>query len=505
MESKLEDSGRVEGTDHQNPLSSQLESGKLPANSIKVIVAELKVQRGIIVPLVALNITWFARIIITTTFLGRLGELSLAGGTLGSTISNVIGFSVLNGLTGAMEPICGQAFGAKNFKLLHKTLVMAIILLLAVALPISFLWLNADKILIRLGQQEDISMVAKKFLLYLLPDLLIYSFSCPLRTYLYSQGMTIPIMLSSAFGLVAHVPINILLSRAKGLEGVAMAIWISDLLVVIPLALYALRSELGKGGNWEEGGWWDQGANDWIKLLKLSGPCCLTTCLEWWCYEILFLLCGHLPNAKQTLGVVAAVFNFDYLLFSVMTSVATCASIRISNELGANQAGRAHQSAYISLATGALAGIIGASTMVAARGIWGHLFSHDKGLIINVKKMLPVMAVLEVFNFPLSVCGGIVRGTARPQLGMYANLTGFYLLALPLGVMLAFKYHLGLAGLLIGFIAGSMSSFILLLVFIVRIDWDEEARKARMLTSTPETLNHEDFRNSSARLNDVAL
>lgn len=509
METKMEENRGLEGgsTDQENPLSSsEMETGKWSESSIKVILAELKVQRGIIVPLVALNITWFARIIITTSFLGRLGELSLAGGTLGTTISNVTGFSVLNGLTAAMEPICGQAFGAKNFKLLHKTLVMAIILLLLVSLPISFLWLNADKILIHLGQEEDISMVAKNFLLYLLPDLFIYSFSCPIRTYLYSQSKTIPIMLSSGFGLIVHVPINIFLSRIRGLEGVAMAIWISDLLVLIPLALYALFSEFGKTGNWKEGGWWEQGINVWITLLKLAGPCCLTTCLEWWCYEILFLLCGHLPNAKQTLGVAAALFNFDYLLFSVMTSLATCASIRISNELGANQAGRAQQSAYISLFTSAFAGIIGALTMVSARGIWGHLFSHDKGLILNVKKMLLIMAVLEVFNFPLSVCGGIVRGTARPQLGMYANMTGFYLLALPIGIVLAFKNHLGLAGLLTGFIVGSMSSFILLFVFIVRIHWDEEARKARMLTSmSPEILHDDDFRNSSARFNDVAL
>ncbi|WP_141212488.1 MATE family efflux transporter, partial [Klebsiella pneumoniae] len=70
-----------------------------------------------------------------------------------------------------------------------------------------------------------------------------------------------------------------------------------------------------------------------IRLLKLCGPCCLTTCLEWWCYEILVLLTGHLPNAKQAIGVIAIVLNFDYLLFSVMLSLSTCASIRVSNEL----------------------------------------------------------------------------------------------------------------------------------------------------------------------------
>lgn len=66
---------------------------------------ELRVQRGIALPMVAMNLAWFAKTAITTAFLGRLGELSLAGGALGFTFANVTGFSVLNGLCGAMEPI----------------------------------------------------------------------------------------------------------------------------------------------------------------------------------------------------------------------------------------------------------------------------------------------------------------------------------------------------------------------------------------------------------------
>ena len=465
----------------QTPSSPPPLTQKWPASLSKIMLSELKAQRGIAVPLVAMNLTWFAKIAITTAFLGRLGELKLAGGALGFTFANVTGFSVLNGLCGAMEPICGQAYGAKNFKLLHKTLLMAIFLLLLTTLPITFLWLNVDKILIYFGQQKDISIVAKTYLFYLLPDLVITSFLCPLKAYLSSQSITVPIMFSSALALAVHIPINIFLAKVKGLEGVAMAIWITDLMVVILLALYVFVMENSRERGWKEGGWCEQSISDWLRLIKLCGPCCLTACLEWWCYEILVLLTGRLGNAKQAVGVLAIVLNFDYLLYSVMLSLATCASTRVSNELGANHAGPAYQSAYVSLGVSIVAGCIGGAVMVAARGIWGPLFSHDKGTIRCVKKMMLLMALVEVVNFPLAVCGGIVRGTARPWLGMYANLGGFYLLALPLGVLLAFKAALGLGGLLIGFLLGMVACLVLLLVFVIRIDWDEEADKAQLL------------------------
>lgn len=120
--------------------------------------------------------------------------------------------------------------------------------------------------------------------------------------------------------------------------------------------------------------------------------------------------------------------------------------------------------------------------MVAARGIWGPLFSHDVGIIKGVKKTMLLMGLVEVFNFPLAVCGGIVRGTARPWLGMYANLGGFYFLALPLGVVSAFKLRLGLVGLFIGLLTGIVTCLTLLLVFIARLNWVEEAAQAQTLT-----------------------
>ncbi|KAG8374799.1 hypothetical protein BUALT_Bualt10G0033200 [Buddleja alternifolia] len=461
---------------------STLENNHPSAPSHLALYSELKTQWRITIPLVAMNLTWFAKIAITTAFLGRLGELPLAGGALGFTFANVTGFSVLNGLCAAMEPICGQAFGANNFKLLHKTLVMATSLLLVVSIPIAFLWLNVDKILIHFDQQGDIATVAKRYLIYLIPDLVITSFLCPLKAYLSTQNITVPIMFSSTLAVALHVPISVLLSRAKGLEGISIAVWITDFVVVILLGLYVLVAEKRKGGRWE-GGWWEQGIGEWIKLFKLCGPCCLTTCLEWWCYEILVLLTGRLPNPKQLVGVLVIVLNFDYLLYSVMLSLATCASIRVSNQLGANRPRNASRSAYVIISTSVLSGFVGGLAMVAVRGVWGPLYSHDKGIVKSVKRMMLLMAIVEVINFPLAVCGGIVRGTARPWVGMYANICGFYLLALPLGVVLAFKMHLGLGGLLMGFLGGALTCLILLLVFVARINWDDESHKAQILTS----------------------
>jgi len=219
--------------------------------------------------------------------------------------------------------------------------------------------------------------------------------------------------------------------------------------------------------------------------------------------RVVVLLTGRLPTAKQAVGVLAIVLNFDYLLYSIMLSLSVCASTRVSNELGANQPCAAHLSAHVSLGAAAISGCVGAIVMVGARGWWAILFSHDKGVIKAVKKMMVLMALIELANFPLAVSGGIVRGTARPRLGMYANLGGFYFLSLPVGVALAFKARLGLGGLLLGFLGGAITSLILLLIFISRMNWIKEAGKAQLrasMGSPEENLKDETERKHEEKL-----
>lgn len=129
------------------------------------------------------------------------------------------------------------------------------------------------------------------------------------------------------------------------------------------------------------------------------------------------------------------------------------------------------------------AGLAGGLATVLVRGNWGGLFSRDMGVVRGVRDAMLWMGILEVVNFPLAVCGGIVRGTARPWLAMYANISGFYFLALPLGVVLAFKVHMGVRGLLIGFMVGLLCCLILLVVLILRINWTDEANKAQRLAA----------------------
>ncbi|KAK1628551.1 hypothetical protein QYE76_002866 [Lolium multiflorum] len=452
----------------------------------RAVAGEARAQRGIVLPLIGMNLTGFVKQAITTAFLGRLGDLELAAGTLGFSFASATGIAVLMGLCGAMDPICGQAHGAGNAALLRRTLVMTIAMLLAASVPIALLWLRVDAVLHHVfGQQPDISAVARRYVVCLLPDLAVVSFRAPLKAYLSSQEVTLPAFFSSAVGLAVHVPLIVWLSRTRGVEGVATAVWLSDLATAVGLAAYVLLLSKKDNGIAEAprcGRWWPDMARkeEWVRLLRLAVPCCLNTCLEWWCLEILILLTGRLPDARRAVAVIAVTLNFDYLLYAAMLSLSVSAAVRVSNSLGAGDAAAARRATTISIMGGILAGVGGGALMLASRRQWARLYTRGAGVRDGVAKAMTVMAALEVLNFPLNVCGGIVRGTARPAVGMYAVLGGFYLVALPVAVALGFRARLGIEGLLAGFIVGTAASLTVLVVVIARMDWKAEADKARV-------------------------
>ncbi len=67
-----------------------------------------------------------------------------------------------------------------------------------------------------------------------------------------------------------------------------------------------------------------------------------------------------------------------------------------------------------------------------------------------VSQVMPLVASFQVADGLAGSCGGVLRGQGRQHLGAAFNLVAYYILALPLGIALAFHWGYGLPGLWIG-------------------------------------------------------
>ncbi|KAJ1416086.1 Multi antimicrobial extrusion protein [Sesbania bispinosa] len=446
---------------------------------------EAKCIAHIALPMVLTGLLLYSRSIISMLFLGRVGELALAGGSLAIGFANITGYSILSGLAMGMEPICGQAFGAKRFKLLGLTMQRTVVLLLLTSVFIAFLWLNMKKILLLCGQQEDIATEAQSYILYSLPDLIAQSLLHPLRIYLRSQSITLPLTYTASLSILLHVPINYFLVSVLhlGIKGIALgAIW-TNFNLVISLIIYIWVSGTHKK-TWP--GISSACFKGWKSLLNLAIPSCISVCLEWWWYEIMILLCGLLINPQATVASMGVLIQTTALIYIFPSSLSFGVSTRVGNELGAENPQKAKLAALVGLCFSFILGFSALSFAISVRKVWASMFTQDPQIIALTSMVLPIIGLCELGNCPQTTVCGVLRGTARPKLGANINLGCFYLVGMPIAVWLSFFAGFDFKGLWLGLLGAQGSCMVTMLFVLARTNWEGQAQRAKELTSSSD-------------------
>ncbi|KAK6792597.1 hypothetical protein RDI58_011678 [Solanum bulbocastanum] len=447
---------------------------------------EMKEIGKIAGPTAITGLVLYSRSMISMLFLGYLGELELAGGSLSIGFANITGYSVISGLAMGMEPICGQAYGAKQMKLLGITLQRTVLLLLSTSIPISFMWLNMKRILLWCGQDEDISNMAHTFILFAIPDLFFLSLLHPLRIYLRTQNITLPLTYCSAISVLVHVPLNFLLVRYcdLGIAGVALAMVLTNLNFFLLLCSFVYFSGVYKDS-------WVAPSMDcvrgWSSLLALAIPTCVSVCLEWWWYEFMILLCGLLANPKATIASMGILIQTTSLVYVFPSSLSLGVSTRVGNELGANRPHRARISMIVSLFCAMALGLGAMLFTTLMRHKWGGFFTKDVEILKLTSIALPIVGLCELGNCPQTTGCGVLRGSARPTIGANINLGSFYLVGMPVAILVGFILKKGFGGLWIGLLAAQASCAILMLYVLCKTDWNVQVERSKQLTQSTST------------------
>ncbi|KAG8656961.1 hypothetical protein MANES_03G026500v8 [Manihot esculenta] len=449
--------------------------------SVSDLISETKSLFKLAFPIALTSLILYSRSILSMLFLGHLGDIELAAGSLAIAFANITGYSVLSGLALGMEPLCSQAFGAQRTKLLSVTLHRSVIFLLVSSLPISLLWLNMSKILLYLHQDPKITRLSHTYLLFSLPDLLTNAFIHPIRIYLRAQGITHPLTLASLTGTVLHLPVNLLLVNhlKLGVSGVATAAAASNFFVLLSLVSYVWFFGLHEPT-------WTRPSREcftgWKPLIKLAAPSCVSVCLEWWWYEIMIVLCGLLANPKSAVASMGILIQTTSLLYVFPSSLGFAVSTRVGNELGANRPDKAKLSAAVAVLISAIMGLTASTFTSGMRERWGRMFTRDVEILRLTSAALPILGLCELGNCPQTVGCGVLRGSARPSMAANVNLASFYLVGMPMAIGLGFRLGVGLYGLWLGLLSAQLCCAGLMLYVVGTTHWDLEARRAQMLT-----------------------
>ncbi|WVZ58769.1 hypothetical protein U9M48_009001 [Paspalum notatum var. saurae] len=429
-------------------------------------------------PLIASCILQNVLQVVSVMFVGHLGELPLAGASLASSLANVTGFSLLYGMASALDTLCGQAFGARQYGRLGIYKQRAMLVLALTCVLIAAVWANAGKILVLIGQDPDIAAEAGAYSRWLIPCLVPFvPLVCHIR-FLQAQSIVVPVMVSSGATALSHVLVcwALVFKAGMGSKGAALSSAISYTINLTMLALYVRLSSACRR-TWT--GFSTEAFRELLRFTELAIPSAMMVCLEWWSFELLVLLSGLLPNPTLETSVLSICLNTGALLFMVPFGLCTAISTRVSNELGAGQPQAAKLATRVVMFIALSAGLLLGSAMILLRNFWGYMYSNEPEVVAYIARMIPVLAISFFTDGLHSSLSGVLTGCGEQKIGARVNLAAFYLAGIPMAVLLAFVLHLNGMGLWLGIVCGSLSKLVLLIWITMRINWEKEAIKAK--------------------------
>ncbi|KAL7087637.1 hypothetical protein ACP275_13G079700 [Erythranthe tilingii] len=427
-----------------------------------VDVEEAKDQILFALPMILTNVTYYLIPLVSVMFAGHLGDLELAGSNLANSWANVSGFAFMIGLSGALETLCGQGFGAKRYRLLGIYLQASCIITLIFAIAISVLWWYSDVILTLLHQDHEIAKSAG----FYKHNLLLCHLSCA-RT----------LHVGIAYALVHRTPLAYM--------GAPLAASISLWLSLFMLVLYVFKAKKIEK-TWER--FTSESLSHVYSNLKLALPsAAMQFSMEYWAFEILVLLAGLMPNSEISTSLIALCVNTEAICYLVAYGLSAAASTRVSNELGAGNTERAKRAVAVTLKLAVLLALCVVLALCFGHHIWARAFSHSPVIVNAYASMAPQLASSKSFDFVQAVLSGVVRGCGWQHLGAFINLGTFYFIGMPIAGILGFKFNLHAKGLWIGLICGLSAQMVGLLLLTKLTKWTRvELSQDSSTQSTPD-------------------
>lgn len=168
----------------------------------------------------------------------------------------IFSFFIQAGLGSALETLCGQAYGAKQFGMLGVYMQRSWFILNSVALPIMLLFILATPVLKFLGQTPTISKEAGKVALWMIPQQFAYALMIPLTKFLQAQSKVMEMAVIAAIALCIHVSLGwfLVLNQGWGLPGAALMLNGSWWFIAVAQFLFVIAGSCGvtwSGFSWK--------------------------------------------------------------------------------------------------------------------------------------------------------------------------------------------------------------------------------------------------------------
>lgn len=428
-------------------------------------------------PVVLAEIGWVSMAIVDTIVVGPLGPAAIGAVGIGSILFQAVAIFGMGLLLG-LETLVSHAHGAGRLEECHRWLVHGVGLSLLVAPVLTALAFAGIAFLPMWGFSGEVLRLTAPYLRVLVWSLLPLLLYAAFRRYLQALAIVKPV----TFALVSANLINAVGAWAlvyghlglptMGTTGSGVATLLSRIYLAAFLGAAVVYHDRRHRVSLFAVGWrltWRRLS----RLVRLGFPAAAQVTLELGVFAAASALAGKLDAVSLASHQVT--LNLASLTFMVPLGLASAGAVRVGHAVGRQDPRGAALSGWTALALGVGFMALAALAFVVVPRPLFHLFTFNEEVVSLGARLLLVAAMFQMFDGLQGVATGVLRGLGDTRTPMITNLVGHWLLGLPLGYALCFRWDWGVVGLWVGLSLG-LITVALVLVFtwrrrVARLAW----------------------------------
>ncbi|KAM0323493.1 hypothetical protein ACHAQA_008773 [Verticillium albo-atrum] len=425
-------------------------------------------------PLVATFMLQYSINVVSIFTVGRIGRLELGAVSLATMTATITCYAPFQGLATSLDTLCAQAYGSGHRHLVGLQLQRMTFFLLLSFIPVAVLWHFSDAVLALMIPEPESARLVGQYLRILIfggPAFICFEGG---KRFVQAQGL----FQATTWVLVAAAPINVVINyilvwrMGLGFIGAPIAVAITQNL--LPLFLFLYVRYIDGSQCW--GGFSRRAFSNWGAMLWLALPGMVMIQAEYMAFEILTLFSSRF--GASYLAAQSVLVTLTAISYQIPFPISIAASTRIANLIGAGLVDAAKTTGRVSTIAALISGLFNLVIFSSLRYHLPLLFTDDEEVIEIVASVLPVCAVMLVFDGLSTGAHGLLRGIGRPSIGGYAGISVYYLIALPVSLGTAFGLGWKLSGLWFGVTIGLFLVSVIEYTFVYLTDWHKAAREA---------------------------
>jgi len=200
---------------------------------------------------------------------------------------------------------------------------------------------------------------------------------------------------------------------------------------------------------------WTEEAHDraaLVRMLRIGVPIALQYELEIACFGGVAFLAGAMGTVQVASHQIA--INLAALTYMVPLGVSAAATVLVGSAVGAGERDEVRRRASTSLLVGAGFMALMAIMFLSVPGLLAGLYTPDAAVLALAGTLIPLAGVFQVFDGVQVVAIGVLRGLADTRTPFIISLFGYWIIGMPVGLVLAYPLGYGVAGLWWGLVVG---------------------------------------------------